>query len=123
MSDAVLPPPPPSKLTSTETTQVTQAHTRRERDLAMLMRLLIVEVRTRDPENGPAAMAFEYLQQHGLSGAQLPTDGTGVDLRRSTAVLLYLWVLSKTFIDAQNAPNSRVKSLVCCITSSKGSLA
>jgi len=78
MTDVALPvppPPPPRIRTDTidrlflELSQVTPVHTRRERDLAMLMRRLIVELRTRDPENGPAANAFEYLQQHGLSGA------------------------------------------------------
>ncbi len=87
MTDVVLPPTPQPKLISTETidrlflelSQVTRVHTRRERDLAMLMRRLIVELRTRDPENGPAANAFEYLQQHGLSGAHVAADSAGVN--------------------------------------------
>ena len=54
-----------------ELSQVTQATTAKEEDLAMLVRRLINRVWKYDPKDEVATKAFDYLQRKGLAGSPL----------------------------------------------------
>lgn len=54
-----------------ELSQVTQATTAKEGDLAMLVRRLVNRVWKYNPQDEVAAKAFDYLERKGLTGSPL----------------------------------------------------